>query len=82
MKGLKMWDWLKSAGGFFKNNSDLLSGLGTIASGVGNAYSAYSANKLAKKTYDLNADILREEQKRRRQQQENLDRGWANSTMA
>lgn len=75
-----MWDWLKSAGGFFKNNADTLSGLGTIASGLGNAYSAYQANKLAKKTYDLNADILRGEQERRKKQQENLDRAWASSS--
>lgn len=71
-----MWDWLKKANGFFKNNADSLQGIGAIIGGAGNAYSAYKQSRAAEKNYNLNLDILREEKRRRNQAQQSLNSGW------
>ena len=75
-----MWDWWKNlgknAGGFFKDNSDALSGLGALVGGVGNAYSAYKQGKMNQKTYNFNVDLLKEEKRRRDKAERNIEAGW------
>lgn len=74
-----MWEFLGKAGDFFKKNSDALSGIGSIVGGIGNAYSAYKQDKLAKKNYDLNLSLLNDERNRQKQSQNNLNLAWINS---
>lgn len=75
-----MWDFLSKAGDFFKNNSDLLKGIGAGVSAAGNAYGMYKQGKMAEKNYKLNLDLLNDEKKRQKKAQESLDLGWAKST--
>ena len=66
-----MCDWLKNVKG-----SDVLTGLGALAGGIGNAYAAKQQAKAAERTYNLNADLLREERARKKQAQAALNSAW------
>lgn len=77
-----MYDFLKNAGGFFKDNSDALSGIGAIVGGVGGAYGAYSQAKALDRNYQLNYDLLKEERKRRKKADESLAGAYNNSSFS
>ncbi|OCR88874.1 hypothetical protein CFT12S00416_05470 [Campylobacter fetus subsp. testudinum] len=77
-----MLDFFKNTSSFFKDNADLLTGVGSIAGGLGGAYSAYQQGRALDKNYKLNLGLLQEERGRRKKADDSANAAFANSSYA